>query len=116
MERGTELAMLVAAVMPKIQTAREYLKAGKTEEMWKIISHDLIGLFQTYRESEIEKYNNSPDNLKGASNVERMLKNAELYQNAIDLLWDEKEDAPRPVDEETLSMVERIVEDIVGEK
>lgn len=116
MERSTELAMLEAAVIPKIQKAKECFRAGKTEEMWKIINHDLIGLFQPYRKSEMEKYNNTPDNLKGAPNVERMLKNAELYQKAIDLLWDEKEDEPRHVDEETLSTVERIVEEIIGEK
>ncbi|MDE7284247.1 MAG: hypothetical protein K2N85_11795 [Lachnospiraceae bacterium] len=114
MERSTELAMLDAVVMPKIQKAKEYLRAGKTEEMWEIINHDLIGLFQPYRKSEMEKYNNAPDNLKGAPNVECMLKNSELYQNAIDLLWDEKEDEPRHVDEETLSMVEGIVKEIIG--
>lgn len=116
MDRDTELAMLEVSVMPKIQKAKECLRAGKTEEMWEIISHDLIGLFQPYRDSELEKYNNTPDNLKGSPNVERMLKNAELYQNAIDLLCDEKENTPHPVDEETLCQVERIVEEIIGEK
>ena len=114
MERSTELAMLEAAVIPKIQKAKECLRAGKTEEMWEIINHDLIGLFQPYRKSEMEKYNNSPDNLKGAPNVERMLKNAELYQNSIHLFSDEKQDEPRYVDEETLSMVEGIVKEIIG--
>lgn len=82
--------------------------------MWKIIGHDLIGLFQTYRDSEIEKYDNTPDSFKGSRNAERMLKNAEMYQDAIDLLWDEKEDVPRPVDKEILCKVERIVDEILG--
>ncbi|MCM1090174.1 MAG: hypothetical protein NC092_03915 [Butyrivibrio sp.] len=116
LERDTELTMLETVVLPKIQQAKECLRAGKTEEMWKIISHDLIGLFQPYRDSEMKKYNDEPDNLKESPNVERMLNNAEAYQKAIDLLWDGKENAPRSVDEETLSAVENIVEGIIGKR
>lgn len=112
-DRDTELAMLEFEVKPKIQKARECLQEGKTEEMGKIIAHDMIGLFQPYRDSEREKYDNVPDNLKESPNAERMLKNAELYQDAIDLLWDEKVDTLRPVDEKTLNAVENIVNDIM---
>lgn len=64
----------------------------------------------------MEKYNNVPDNLKESPSAEHMLRDAELYRNAADLLWDEKENAPRPVNEETLTMVERIVVEIIGKR
>lgn len=113
LDRDTELTMLELKVKPKIQEARECLRAGKTEEMGKIIARDMVGLFQPYRNSEREKYDNVPDNLKESSNAERMLKNVELYQDAIDLLWDEEADTLRPVDEKTLNAVENIVSDIL---
>lgn len=113
LDRDTELTMLESVVMNKLKEAKECLRAGKTLESDKIIAHDLVGLLQPYRDSERAKYDNAPDNLKEAPNVERMRKDAEMYQRAIDLLWDETEDRPRPVDEETLNTVEGIVEDIL---
>lgn len=116
MERDAERAMLGIVVLPKIQEAKECLRAKKTEEMWEIICRDILGLLLPYRESEMEKYNNAPDNLKEAHNVKRMRRDAELYGSAVNLLWDEKENVPRPVDEETLFMVERIVRAIIGRR
>lgn len=89
------------------------LKSRKNRGNGKIIAHDLIGLFHPYRDSEREKYDNVPDSLKESPNAERMLKNAELYQDAINLLWDEKTDTLRPIDEMTLNAVESIVNDIM---
>ena len=114
LDRDAELAMLELEVKPKIQKARECLREGKTEEMGKIIARDMVGLFQTYKKSETEKYDNAPDNLKGSPNSERMLKNARLYQEAINLLWDEETDILRPVDENTLDAVDNIVNDIMN--
>lgn len=81
--------------------------------MGKIIAHDMVGLFQIYKKSETEKYDNAPDNLKSSPNSERMLKNAGQYQEAINLLWDEETDTLSPVDEKTLDTVDSIVNDII---
>lgn len=113
LDRDTERTMLEKVVIPKIQEARECLRAGKMEELGKIIAHDLIGLFQPNRDSEREKYDNVPNSLKESPNSERMLKDAELYQDAINLLWDEKADTLRPIDDNTLNAVESIVNDII---
>lgn len=113
LERNTELTMLEMTVLPKIQKAKECLRAGNTEEMYQIIAHDMIGLFRPYKESEMGKYSNAPGNLKESANAERMLNNAKLYQRAIDLLMDEKEDKWRPIDENTLNAVENIVNEII---
>lgn len=114
LDRDTELTMLEFKVKPQIQKARECLRAGKTDELGKIIARDIIGLLQPDRESEQKKYDNAPDNLKKAPNVERMMKNAELYQEAIDLLWDEKTNTLRPIDEGVLNAVENIVDEIMS--
>lgn len=113
LDRDTELAMLEFEVKPKIQKARECLREGKTEELEKIIAHDMVELFEIYRESETEKYDNVPDSFKESPNAERMLKNAESYRDAINLLWDEEADTMRTVNENTLNAVENIVDGIM---
>ena len=107
--KDTEVSMLLFVVKPKLQEARECLRAGKVEKMQLIICRDIIGLLSPYRDSEMEKYNNSPDSLKTAPKVSRMKKDAELYQEAIDLLFDEKENLLRPIDMSTLDAVEGLV-------
>lgn len=113
LDRDTELAMLELKVKPQIQKARECLQAGKADEIGKIIAHDIIGLLQPYGDSEQEKYDNIPDNLKEAPNTERMLKNAELYQEAIDLLCDKETNTLCPIDGGTLNAVENIIDEIM---
>lgn len=111
-DRGQEMAMLMLAVKPGIQKARECLQTGKKEEMERILWKDVIGLLSYYRDSELTKYDNTPDNLKTSPNAERMLENAALYEKAVNLLRDTKENRLLSIDESTLDAVEGLVDDI----
>lgn len=112
MERGTELVMLEVVVLPAIEKAKGLL--DNRTELEKVVWHDIIGLLLPYRDSEMEKYENAPDNLKEAPKVQRMLDNVNSFDTAIALLVDAESKKLKPIGEEELNSIALIVKQIIN--
>lgn len=113
-ERSQEMVMLILSAKPKLQEAKDCLKAGRTEEFVNIVARDIIGLLEPYRVSELEKYEDTPDNLKSSPNAKRMQETAELFEKALNLLWDRQTDRLRLIDEKALDDVEGLVDEVLN--
>ena len=71
LEWNTEQAMLQLVVQPGVKRVKALLAEGKQEEAQGIVAKDILGLLMPYREMENEKFQNTPDSLQSAPNVQR---------------------------------------------
>lgn len=115
LEWNTEMTMLTLAARPAVDKVKRLLRENNAEEARETVSHDIVGLLLDYRERELEKYANTPDNLKSAPNSERMVRNAEKMEEAILLFLTEKDGALvyRPAEEWNLDAVGRLLDEII---
>lgn len=116
LEWNTEQTMLMLAVRPAVKKVKHLLRENKTEEAKGTVARDIVGLLLDYRERELEKYENTPDNLKTAPNSERMVKNAERMETALLLLLRENGGMLeyRPCEEWDLDAVDRLLEEMIN--
>lgn len=110
LEKGTELAMLEFRVLPQIQEIRNLLQMRKTEEAKKIVEKDVVGLLLPYIDSEREKYDSAPDNLKTAPNVMNMINIVEQLENALGQFYNMDNGQLLPVEEWNLEAAQMHIE------
>ena len=115
LEWNVEQTMLMLAVRPAVRKVKHLLQENKTEEAKGTATHDIVGLLLDYRKRELEKYENTPDNLKTAPDSVRMVKNAERMEAAILLLMKENGGTLeyRPCEEWNLDAVDRLLEEMI---
>lgn len=113
LECNTEQAMLQLVVQPGVKRVKALLAEGKQEEAQGIVAKDILGLLMPYREMENEKFQNTPDSLQSAPNVQRIKKNAELMDEAIGILCDEEARMLRPCEEWDLDAVGSLVDTLI---
>lgn len=113
LEWNTEQAMLQLVVQPGVKRVKALLAEGKQEEAQGIVAKDILGLLMPYREMENEKFQNTPDSLQSAPNVQRIKKNAELMDEAIGILCDEEAQMLRPCEEWDLDAVGSLVDTLI---
>lgn len=115
LEWNTEAAMLMLVVRPAVDKVKSLLRENRAEEARDTVGHDIVGPLMEYREKELAKYENTPDNLKSAPNSRRMEENVKRMETALLLLLEEKDGKLfyRPVEEWNLDAVGRLVDEMI---
>lgn len=111
--KETEIAMMELKVIPQIKEVSKLLQMNKAEEAIKIVEKDILELLLTYRESEYEKFENAPDNLKSAPQTISMENNAEQLENAIRQFYDIDSEQMLPVEEWNPEAAQMYIERVV---
>lgn len=114
LERTTEIAMLIAAVIPNIDKVERLLLENNMEEAEKVAMRDVIAILDCYRTSEEKKYSDTPENLKPAPQKQRMLDDTERLTEAIATVYDEKTDSFYPGEKWDLEKMRRLVDEIIN--
>ena len=83
LERDTERFMLHEVVLRTIGEVRQLIWENQTEKASNLAARDILGLLMTYRDSEAEKYENAPENLKSAPQKLRMEDDVKRFDQAI---------------------------------
>lgn len=112
MELDTVRGMLIGA-QKAVKEIRLLLQENKIEEARETAARKILCLVDMCKEGELEKYRNTPDNLKSAPNSERMLENAERMEAVLDLFRNENDDW-RPCEEWNLDAVDQLLEEIIN--
>ena len=112
MELDIVRGMLIGA-QKAVKEMRLLLQENKIEEARETAARKILCLVDMYKEGELEKYRNTPDNLKSAPNSERMLENAERMEAVLDLFRNENDDW-RPCEEWNLDAVDQLLEEIIN--
>lgn len=114
-EWDTERTMLMLVARPAVDKIKCLLQEGKDEDARSVVNHDIIELLLPYRDSELKKHANTPENLKSVPNSVRMVENAERMEKVLFLFVAEKDGKPvyRPTKEWDLDAAGRLLDEII---
>lgn len=112
-KEGPEMTMLQLVVVPKLDEIKALLQEGKLSDAKQIMEHDILGLLIPFRESELKTYENIPNSLKSAPNSVRTKEVIGVYEEVIQLLFDEKTSRLYYIMEQDLEDAKRKIQGIL---